>query len=132
MLNRASNTAQLAEEFQLDERVRMRMRMQNILDLAVAEQIREYCLNKVPQEFVHFREGKNQSWCGSYVNGKTQADMRQVQTDIWHEARTGAGFQYSGYMMRKAGKGSSDEKLRFLMHMIADLGLKKYIIGRAA
>jgi len=110
MLNPKLNTKQLAEEFKLDERVRI----QNILDPDVAEQIREYCLTEVPYEFVHFREGKNQSWSGSDVNGKTQTEMRKVQADIWREARKGIGFQYSGYMMRRADKGSSNEKLRFL------------------
>ena len=110
MLNTLLNTDLLAQQFRVDERVHI----QNILDPGIAQQIREYCLSEVQYELVHFRNGKVHSWTGADVNGKTPADMQKVQQDIWREARKGIGFQYSGYMMRKADRASSNEKLRFL------------------
>lgn len=115
MLNPALNTTLLAEEFQQDERVRV----EDVLDPEIAEQIREYCLSDVAYEFVHFRNGKYYSWTGEEVNGKTPADVQKIQQEIWDEARKGVGFQYSSYMMRRADKDSANEKLRFL-HSVFD------------
>lgn len=115
MLNPALDTAVLADKYRQDERVRI----ESVLDPVIAEQIRDYCLSEVQFEFAHFRDGECRSWTGDDVNGKTPADLQKVQQDIWDLAKKGIGFQYGSYMMRRANKDSSNEKLRFL-HSVFD------------
>lgn len=124
MLNPALDTTLLAKQYRQDERIRI----ENVLDPAIAEQIREYCLSDVLFEFAHFRNGECRSWTGDDVNGKTPADLQKVQQDIWDLAKKGIGFQYGSYMMRHADKNSTNEKLRFL-HSVFDFLNSEEMLG---
>ena len=55
------------------------MRIENVRDPVIAEQIRDYCLSDVQFEFAHFRDGECRSWTGDDVNGKTPVDLQTAK-----------------------------------------------------
>lgn len=132
MLNPDLDIDALAAEYRSDQRVRIR----NVLDPEVAERVRTFCQAGVPYNFVFNLQGQNYVWSNQDVAGKSEAELQQLQKDIWAEARRGVGFQYGGYVMRLADRDTSDEALQYL-HSVFDvmngaqmLGLIMKVTGR--
>ena len=116
MLNPDLDKQQFAREFAVDGRIRI----DDILDPALAERVRDVCLNSVPFEYVSHVDGENIVIPAESMATMVPADAKALQNKILAAASKGVGFFYCGYMMDRAHTNFKNEDMR-LAHSMFDL-----------
>ena len=110
MLNPDLNIAALESAFAEDDRVRI----ENILDPEVAEQMRAICLSEVPFEFISYVDGKNVVIPPEEMRNLAPAQLQEFQRGMMQAASDGVGFFYNGYLMVRATRDSASDGMKFL------------------
>ena len=110
MLNPDLDTAELAERFHEDGRIRI----ENILDESIAERVRNACRNDVPFEFMSHLDGKNVAIPSKEMANFDDAQMQEFRAKLMEAASRGIGFFYCGYMMARKLDDASNDNLEFL------------------
>ena len=113
MLNPALDIDALAAEFKKDDRVRIN----DILEPGIAEQIREICLTDVPFQYIYFFDGANRVGTEEQLRNLTPEQRHELQQKILTAAADGVGFYYCGYVMGYEDRNVGNEKLQFLHTM---------------
>lgn len=116
MLNSSLDTDSLGAEFAKDKRVRV----ENLLEDAAVERIREACLHNVPWEYLSFLDGQNVIIPGEDFEALGNEQLGQFHQKLMQGAAEGVGFFYCGYKIQRAKTDSDDAELRFL-HSVFDL-----------
>lgn len=117
MLNSDIDTAALAEQFRLDDRIRIR----NILSADVAEKVATCCETKVPFDFIYHLDGKNRVTSASDMAATNLEEQKRMHQKLMQAASQGVGFLYGGYMMNRPGH-APDAELKILYDLYQYLG----------
>lgn len=110
MLNPNLDTNALATRFREDGRIRI----ENVLDTAIAERIRSACKTDVPYEFMSFIDGKNVAIPAAEMAKFDPSQLQEFRVKMMDAAAQGVGFFYSGYMMARKLDQADNENLQFL------------------
>ncbi len=110
MLNPDLNAEELAAQFSEDGRVRI----ENLLDPAIAERVREAARNDVPYEFLSNIDGRNVAIPSEEMAKFDAAQMQDFRNKMLDHASRGVGFFYCGYMMARKLDDAGNENLKFL------------------
>ena len=124
MLNPNLDRAALAAEFKRDGR----LRIEDVLDPAVAERIRQYCLTEVPFEYLSNVDGQNVAIPAEALNEMQEAELMDLQSKIFTAAAGGSGFFYCGYMLERSQRDTDSEELGFL-HSVFDFLNSEEMLG---
>ena len=123
MLNPDLNIAALAEEYRLDDRIRIR----NVFKPEIAERIRKCCLSHVPFDFIFHEDGHNKVLTPQQMSALNSSQRKSMQRNVMQAASRGVGFLYCGYMMNRH-KNPADESLAFL-HQVYDSLKSKEVLA---
>ena len=115
MLNPNLDRAALAEQFAVDERIRI----ENVLDADVAERIRDCCANHLHYDYLTHVDGKNVALTPEEMKNLDPQQLSELQQHIMAAAAEGVGFFYCGYQMGREPDNPGNEKIRFL-HSVFD------------
>ncbi len=110
MLNPDLDRKQLAEQWAVDGRVRI----ENILDAAVAERVHTAMRTKVPFRYVYNFDGKNHTKTHDEMTAMTPAEFGDLQKNVMSAASRGMGYYYCGYTIGHRDTETQDEDLKFL------------------
>ena len=110
ILNPELDTQALAQKFAVDDR----LRIPDLLQTELAEQIHAACRNDVPYEYLCHVDGQNIVIPPDELELIEPHGQQELQSKITDNASKGVGFFYSGYQMRRADRTSTDPKLAFL------------------
>ncbi len=109
MLNPNLDIPSLAEAYQRDDRIRI----ENILDPKVADQVRSACLNDVPFDYVYHLDGENLVTSEEEMAAMGKVHQQNLHNRVMQEAAQGIGFLYCGYRMDRV-RNDNLEALHFL------------------
>jgi SM-20-related protein len=110
ILNPELDIQALAQNFAVDDR----LRIPDLLQTELAEQIHAACRNDVPYEYLCHVDGQNIVIPPDELELIEPHGQQELQSKITDNASKGVGFFYSGYQMRRADRTSTDPKLAFL------------------
>lgn len=104
MLNPALDRAALADIYRRDQRIRI----DGVLQAAVAERIRAICAERVPYDYVYYLDGANRVRSETEMRQAAAAEKAQISQALMHNATQGIGFLYCSYMLNRHSEPSGD------------------------
>lgn len=114
MLNPGLDTEALAEQYRVDQRIRV----ENILVDEVAERVRSICSSKAPYEFAYFLDGSCRTTGASDMAAFDGGTKSRLSAELMKNATRGVGFLYCRYLVRPDAR-VTDPDLAFL-HEVAE------------
>jgi Rps23 Pro-64 3,4-dihydroxylase Tpa1-like proline 4-hydroxylase len=115
MLNPELDSAALAARYAEDGRVRIN----DLLDPAVAERIRTACIERVPFDLITFVDNRAVEIPEAEMRNLPRTQVEAMQRQIMSNAARGIGYAYGGYRMGRRPDGHSGEEFDFL-HSVFD------------
>jgi hypothetical protein len=118
MLNAALDREALADEYRRDQRIRI----DNILQVDVAERVRSILSRAVPFEFAYFLDGAIRTVSQDEMAGFGAAEKAKLSRGLMQNATQGIGFLYCRYRVDPGTTfADADADLRFLHDVVAYL-----------
>lgn len=109
MLNPELDIERLAAEFHNDRRIRI----ENVLNVEIAERIHELLLSKVTYEFAFVANNQNLSMSMEQLGSMTPEQRRELFAALYDGASRGVGFLYNRFRLDRV-RSYPVEELRFL------------------
>ena len=97
MLNPNLNFDQLRDDYAKDQR----LRIDDVMDPTIADELRALCTKKVPFDFIYVDGGVNHVINTEQMKAMSPQDRRDLQIRINQQAAEGVGFLYGGYRLGK-------------------------------